>query len=62
MTNARRIQFEEQSNTELAAELLDQLYYPGYSEDISAADPQKYAFEVAEMATQVKKTGKFLLK
>ena len=43
---------KEQSIMEIFVQELDQIYYPGYSEEIMASDPEKFKWEFAELEGQ----------
>ena len=36
---------KEQSIVEIFSEMMDQIYYPGYTEEIIASDPEKFDWE-----------------
>ena len=44
---------KEQSIMEIFVRELDQIYYPGYSEEIIASDPQKFDWELKEFRGQL---------
>jgi len=39
---------QQQSIVEIFTEQMDQIYYPGYTEDLIASDPQKFDWELKE--------------
>jgi hypothetical protein len=43
---------KEQSIMEIFVQELDSIYYPGYSEDIIASDPEKFDWELKEFQGQ----------
>jgi hypothetical protein len=43
---------KEQSLVDFLIAELDEIYYPGYSEDIMASDPEKFNWELAELEGQ----------
>ena len=42
----------EQSLEDFLKEELDEIYYPGYSEEIIASEPEKFNWELAEFEAQ----------
>jgi len=45
----------QQSIVEIFIEELDQIYYPGYAEDLIACEPEKFDWELAEFKGQFSK-------
>jgi hypothetical protein len=43
---------KEQSLVDFLIAELDEIYYPGYSEEILATDPDKFSWELAELEGQ----------
>jgi hypothetical protein len=43
---------KEQSLVDFLIAELDEIYYPGYSEEILATDPDKFNWELAELEGQ----------
>jgi len=43
---------QQQSMVEILTEELDQIYYPGYTEDLIASEPEKFEWELAEFEGQ----------
>lgn len=43
---------KEQSIVEIFSEMMDQIYYPGYAEEIIASDPEKFDWELKEFQGQ----------
>ena len=43
---------KEQSLVDFLIAELDEIYYPGYSEDIMSSDPEKFKWEFAELEGQ----------
>ena len=43
---------KEQSLVDFLIEELDEIYYPGYSEEIIASEPEKFNWELAELEGQ----------
>ena len=43
---------KEQSIVEIFSEMMDQIYYPGYTEEIIASDPEKFDWELKEFQGQ----------
>ena len=43
---------KEESLVDFLIAELDEIYYPGYSEDIMASDPEKFNWELAELEGQ----------
>jgi hypothetical protein len=43
---------KEQSLVDFLIAELDEIYYPGYSEEIMASDPEKFNWELAELEGQ----------
>jgi len=43
---------KEQSIVEIFSEMMDQIYYPGYTEEIIASDPKKFDWELKEFQGQ----------
>jgi len=39
---------QQQSIVEIFTEQMDQIYYPGYTEDLIASDPMKFDWELKE--------------
>jgi len=42
----------EQSLEDFLKEELDEIYYPGYAEEIIASEPEKFNWELAELEAQ----------
>ena len=51
MTTLARIT-QEQSLEEIFVQELEQIYYPGYTEDLIASDPEKFDWELKEFQGQ----------
>jgi len=49
---------KEQSIVEIFSELMDQIYYEGYTEDLIASDPIKFDWELKEFQAQFSKKSK----
>ena len=49
---------QEQSIVEIFSEMMDQIYYPGYTEEIIASDPKKFDWELKEFQAQFSKKSK----
>jgi hypothetical protein len=49
---------QEQSIVEIFSELMDQIYYEGYTEDLIASDPMKFDWELKEFQAQFSKKSK----
>ena len=49
---------KEQSIVEIFSELMDQIYYEGYTEDLIASDPMKFDWELKEFQAQFSKKSK----
>jgi hypothetical protein len=49
---------QEQSIVEIFSELMDQIYYEGYTEDLIASDPMKFDWELKEFQSQFSKKSK----
>jgi len=49
---------KEQSIVEIFSELMDQIYYEGYAEDLIASDPIKFDWELKEFQAQFSKKSK----
>jgi hypothetical protein len=47
----------EQNIEEISVQLLDQLYYSGYVEEMSIIDPAKVEWELAQMESQFSKNN-----
>ena len=45
----------EQNMQEIFAQELDQIFYPGYSEDLIASEPEKFIWEFNEFSGQFTK-------
>ncbi len=45
----------DQNIEEISIELLDQIYYSGYVQEMSLTDPAKIEFELAQMESQFSK-------
>jgi hypothetical protein len=45
----------QQSIVEIFIEELDQIYYPGYAEELIASEPEKFDWELAEFKGQFSK-------
>ena len=43
---------QEQSIVEIFSEMMDQIYYEGYTEDLIASDPLKFDWELKEFQAQ----------
>jgi hypothetical protein len=43
---------KEQSLVDFLKSELDEIYYPGYSEEIIASEPEKFNWELAELTGQ----------
>ena len=43
---------KEQSIVEIFSEMMDQIYYPGYTEEIITSDPEKFDWELKEFQGQ----------
>ena len=43
---------KEQSLVDFLIAELDEIYYPGYSEEIMSSDPEKFNWELAELEGQ----------
>ena len=43
---------KQQSLEDFLKEEMDEIYYPGYSEEIIASDPEKFNWELAEFEAQ----------
>ena len=43
---------KEQSIVEIFSEMMDQIYYTGYTEEIIASDPEKFDWELKEFQGQ----------
>ena len=43
---------QEQSIVEIFSELMDQIYYEGYTEDLITSDPMKFDWELKEFQGQ----------
>jgi len=52
----KAINTQNQSIEEIFTEELDQIYYPGYTEDLIASEPDKYQWELAEFKGQFSPT------
>ena len=50
--NAQVRNTQEQSIVEVLTEELDQIYYPGYSEELMASEPEKFTWEFNEFQGQ----------
>jgi len=48
----------QQSLEEIFINELDQIYYPGYSEEIIASDPEKFDWELKEFQGQFTKKSR----
>ena len=44
--------FKQQSIVEIFVQELDQIYYPGYAEEIIASEPEKFDWELKEFQGQ----------
>ena len=49
---------QEQSIVEIFSEMMDQIYYEGYTEDLIASDPIKFDWELKEFQAQFSKKSK----
>ena len=49
---------QEQSIVEIFSEMMDQIYYEGYTEDLIASDPQKFDWELKEFQALFSKKSK----
>ena len=49
---------QEQSIVEIFSEMMDQIYYEGYTEDLIASDPMKFDWELKEFQSQFSKKSK----
>ena len=49
---------QEQSIVEIFSEMMDQIYYEGYTEDLIASDPMKFDWELKEFQAQFSKKRK----
>ena len=49
---------QEQSIVEIFSEMMDQIYYEGYTEDLIASDPVKFDWELKEFQAQFSKKSK----
>ena len=49
-----QINTRNQNIEEMFVAEMDNLYYPGYAEDIATSDPEKYKWELAEFRGVVK--------
>jgi hypothetical protein len=49
---------KEQSIVEIFSEMMDQIYYEGYTEDLIASDPMKFDWELKEFQAQFSKKSK----
>ena len=49
---------QEQSIVEIFTEMMDQIYYEGYTEDLIASDPMKFDWELKEFQAQFSKKSK----
>ncbi len=49
MTRLEKIT-RDQSLQEVLTQELDSIYYPGYTEEIIASEPERFAWELAEFA------------
>ena len=49
---------KEQSIVEIFSEMMDQIYYEGYTEDLIASDPVKFDWELKEFQAQFSKKSK----
>ena len=49
---------QEQSIVEIFSEMMDQIYYEGYTEDLIASDPMKFDWELKEFQAQFSKKWK----
>ena len=49
---------QEQSIVEIFSEMMDQIYYEGYTEDLIASDPMKFDWELKEFQAQFSKKSK----
>jgi hypothetical protein len=49
---------QEQSIVEIFSEMMDQIYYEGYTEDLIASDPLKFDWELKEFQAQFSKKSK----
>jgi hypothetical protein len=50
--NAQVRNTQEQSIVEVLTEELDQIYYPGYTEELIASEPDKFEWELSEFKGQ----------
>ena len=44
--------YQQQSIVEIIVQVLDQIYYPGYAEEIIASEPEKFDWELKEFQGQ----------
>ena len=49
---------KEQSIVEIFNEMMDQIYYEGYTQDLIASDPMKFDWELKEFQAQFSKKSK----
>jgi hypothetical protein len=49
---------KEQSIVEIFSEMMDQIYYEGYTEDLIASDPIKFDWELKEFQALFSKKSK----
>jgi len=49
---------KEQSIVEIFTEMMDQIYYEGYTEDLIASDPMKFDWELKEFQALFSKKSK----
>ena len=49
---------QEQSIVEIFTEMMDQIYYEGYTEDLIASDPIKFDWELKEFQALFSKKSK----
>ena len=49
---------QEQSIVEIFSEMMDQIYYEAYTEDLIASDPMKFDWELKEFQAQFSKKRK----
>ena len=49
---------KEQSIVEIFTEMMDQIYYEGYTQDLIDSDPQKFDWELKEFQAHFSKKSK----
>ena len=55
--NAQARNTQEQSMVEILTEEFDQIYYPGYTEELIASEPEKFEWELSEFKGQFRGAG-----